>query len=91
MSDVNFVICEKNKQTCLNTGHYTDHAWIEGLLKDACPDHLRLSIIKLETLKRGTLIDYKLDQKGFTLVTNKTLLETADSVIGFKGKLRVVL
>lgn len=91
MTDVTFVICEKNKQIFKETGNKTQHAWVEGILVDALPKHLRLTEGMLKLIDTGIPVEYRSSKdQGFVIAHNQTPIEVAGCIVGYNGRIKVV-
>lgn len=92
MKDVSFIICEKNKTIFKETGVPTDHAWVEGILVDASPKTLKLNKEQLRMLYLGTPIGYNHHKDtSFFLTHSGKSIESAKELIGYNGKLKVLI
>lgn len=91
MRDVTFVICDKNKQLARETGQRTQHAWVEGVLIDALPKSLRINTEQLRLIDIGIAVDYRSSKDlGFVLAHSQKPIETANEIIGYNGKVKVI-
>ena len=92
LKKVNFVVCEKNRKISRDTGAPSHHAWVEGFLVDAVPNHLKLNQKQLALTGGKSTIDYRgLESPGFTLKGRPNdVVEVANEVVCYKKTIIIV-